>query len=291
MAKPPEKPKVAYDPDDPFGDILPKSKKPPAAAAAPKPSLNLDRSKFAAAEENDADTPPELPSKPAPRQDNGSGQALDETIQKLPREPEKTRGAPIASILIIFAMLAILGGAGYGVWWIFTDSSEPESSESGAEKVEPSVADKGETEAKGPIEKARAVVSDISTGDLDAITGAETVERAPAPVPANDAPVDKTFEIVETPEPRPANTPSSKPTEDVGAGPVSTALRAEVSAFLSKAEIGAVRTGEKARVMLNGTSYNIGDLVDQKSGLLFAGTRDGRLVFRDRNGVYYVKSF
>ena len=43
--------------------------------------------------------------------------------------------------------------------------------------------------------------------------------------------------------------------------------------------------------MLDGENYNINDTVDAATGLVFIGTRDQRLLFKDRNGIIYVKSF
>jgi len=296
--------KLAYDPDDPFGDILPEKPKrakkagDPGKAAPPK--LGLNRSKLnpappeapERAEDEDA-PPPELPGKPAPRRDDGSAKALDESINRLPKPAEKKRGFPLASVLLIFAMLAVLAGAGYGIWFVFAGNDTPGEAPANAARTQNDSPPKESSQpdaGRGPIAKAKEVVADISTGDLDAIAGSGDDDPAPGSS-VKTADVEPPAATVSDPSAGgdldPANGGTAVP---ASTGP-STALREKVSGFLSEAEIGAVRAGEEARVMLNGTSYRIGDLVDAETGLIFVGTREQRLVFRDRNEVYYVKSF
>lgn len=68
-------------------------------------------------------------------------------------------------------------------------------------------------------------------------------------------------------------------------------LRGAVTDYLQNADISGVRTGSNARIMLNGESYNINDVVDQGTGLKFIGTRNQQLRFKDRNEIVYLKSF
>lgn len=68
-------------------------------------------------------------------------------------------------------------------------------------------------------------------------------------------------------------------------------LRDAVTDYLQNADISGVRTGSNARIMLNGESYNINDVVDQGTGLKFIGTRNQQLRFKDRNEIVYLKSF
>ena len=57
------------------------------------------------------------------------------------------------------------------------------------------------------------------------------------------------------------------------------------------AHIGGIRTGNHARIMLNGTRYEIGEEVAPQSGLRFVGAQNNTLRFRDENGIVYTKSF
>ena len=279
----------------------------PDPAPKPKPKLDLARSKqFASVEEdpaaNEANTPAGMTGEPAPERDFAPVPTGETPSAQRTEPPEKKRGFPIASILIIGVMLIIIGGASYGIWYVFfepgTSANTAQTPESQKQNDNAAEANSG-TEAPaalGPIEKAKRAANEIATGDLETIIGAEA-PAAPAASAEPKAPASK-------PESTPESTsgsagmasgndapspPSSTPPSS-DSGP-STALQERASAFLSAATIGAVRTGEKARVMLNGTSYRIGDLVHANTGLTFTGTKDQRLVFRDRNGVYYVKSF
>ncbi|MFP4674131.1 MAG: hypothetical protein ACLFO5_06025, partial [Opitutales bacterium] len=68
-------------------------------------------------------------------------------------------------------------------------------------------------------------------------------------------------------------------------------IRSEATELLKYADVGAVRSGENARVMLNGEYYRVGDLVDKDTGLVFKGIKGEKLLFQDRNEIYYLKSF
>ena len=43
--------------------------------------------------------------------------------------------------------------------------------------------------------------------------------------------------------------------------------------------------------MINAESYTIGEIVDEETGLSFEGIKDGKILFKDRNGFFYLKSF
>jgi hypothetical protein len=64
-----------------------------------------------------------------------------------------------------------------------------------------------------------------------------------------------------------------------------------VSEFLKNAHIGGVRTGDRPKLLLNGQSYDQGDLIDPGTGLRFIGLRDKKLAFQDAQGIVYIKSF
>jgi hypothetical protein len=81
-------------------------------------------------------------------------------------------------------------------------------------------------------------------------------------------------------------------TEKVRLQPAATEeLKDAVAQFLNSASIGAVKPGPQARIMLNHDNYNISDVINPSTGLRFIGTKVTRLVFKDRNGIFYVKSF
>ena len=64
-----------------------------------------------------------------------------------------------------------------------------------------------------------------------------------------------------------------------------------VSQYLSGIHIGGVRKGDRPMVLIQGTRFLVGDIIQPETGLKFDGIRDGRLAFRDSHGIIYLKSF
>lgn len=179
-------------------------------------------------------------------------------------EATKARSSVGTSIALIIVLMLILGGGGYAVWEMFMQAeATPETSQQTATETP--------EQPKNPIEHAKANIDKVPVADIDAITGESAEPVAP------DAPENAITESkVSTPP---------EPTAQTGD------LRTSVSGFLSSTQIGMVRTGANARVMLNSESFRIGDVVDSNTGLIFLGTQEGKLVFKDRNEVTYHKSF
>ncbi len=61
--------------------------------------------------------------------------------------------------------------------------------------------------------------------------------------------------------------------------------------FLINAKVNSVRFRDQAHIILNGGHYQIGDIVDPKTGLIFTGIKERKLEFQDRNKTIYRKSF
>jgi hypothetical protein len=169
----------------------------------------------------------------------------------------------LSSILIVVAILFILAAAAGGIWFLLR-SDEPEQLKS-TEIAAPAAA------ASNPVERAKASIATVPDRNLDKALGTES-----APEPSTQAAA----------EPIEAELSAIEPSVVI---PIS--LKESVSKYLQNIHIGGIRTGERARIMLDGENYNINDTVDAASGLVFIGTRDQRLLFKDRNGIIYVKSF
>jgi len=158
--------------------------------------------------------------------------------------------------MIVAALLLILAAAAGGIWYLFqSDQSEP-TEEAAPQEASPA----------NPIERTKAVIDKVSDRTLDPV-----LEPQSAPPPEATA-------ALETPEPA----AGAAPTRD---------LKETVSQYLQHAHIEGVRTGARARIRLNGENYNINDTVDATTGLIFIGTRDQKLRFKDSNGIVYHKSF
>mgnify|MGYP000282209269 CR=1 FL=1 len=159
---------------------------------------------------------------------------------------------PLGSLLIVAGLLFILAAAAGGIWYLFqSDPSEP--TEDAVEEA---------TAPSNSIERAKATIDSVPDRTLDAVIDAPEVPKA---------------ETVTT-----AEVPEVAPTEQ---------LKEAISEYLQNLHIGGVRTGARARIMLNGQNYDINDTVDATTGLKFIGTRNQKLLFKDPNGVTYVKSF
>ncbi|MGB0743849.1 MAG: hypothetical protein ACPGSB_04920, partial [Opitutales bacterium] len=187
----------------------------------------------------------------------------------------------LTSFIVIALLLALLGGSGFGLYYILRAPQDAPTASS-----ENNIAPENEPESKGlisnSITKAKATIASVQeTGDsvLESIK-----EKEPSPEPemiepaANiSANIPAVVTAVEEPEP-------PEP-------PVSTVESNEVSDFLQNAHIGGVRTGARPMLILNGDSYTQDDLVHPDFGLRFIGFRDEKLAFRDDEGIIYVRSF
>jgi len=205
--------------------------------------------------------PPPQAQQPATRTGGSASAKINESATAAAEPAQKD--SPLSSILIVVAMLFILAAAAGGIWFLLR-SDGPEQLES-AEITAPAAA------PSNPIERAKASIATVPDRNLDKTLGTES---APEPI----------TQLVAEPivaELSPAETSPAIP----------TSLKESVSKYLQNIHIGGIRTGERARIMLDGANYNINDTVDAATGLVFIGTRDQRLLFKDRNGIIYVKSF
>ena len=243
--QPVEEPKTgksgdAYNPKNPFGGIV------SAERTEPRDQ-----------------PPPELPS-PPPIVNDGSIQKIEEAIDSI-GESKKSNSALI-SVLVILFLLALLGGAGYGMYYVLQPLSSNTDAEVGKSE-ESSTSDKSGNLLSNPIAKAKAAIASIPSSSVE-----------------ESIPTEETYEeVAAKPEPEPE--PSAPPLEVIQRGNDSA------SKFLTDVHVGGVRSGERPKVILNGESYVPGDLVDERFGLRFIGLRDGKLAFRDETGIVYVKSF
>lgn len=207
------------------------------------------------------------------------------------------------SFAILFILLLICCGAAYGIWAVLSASSE-ETDVATPEKVpEPTLA------ANNPIEQAKATIASIPTVTDEGIV-AETDGSQPPPTvnppvaAATDSPPPASTTTQTLPAPRPVPTQSYTGPAPLGTTqPPSTALsepvakqldyslKPEVSDYLSSVKIDGYRAGARPKVMLNGKSYLVGDVVQESTGLVFTGTQAQKLLFKDKNGVVYAKSF
>lgn len=240
---PPEpEPEVLPDPE-----ILPEALPTVSEASAPPPLLRPAQSlPTASAEEN-------------------AGDAIEAAAERMEQKSETQSHSPWLSIAIIGVLLAILGGAGFGIWYLLTGPST------------------------GPSPEEAPMVS--------AATPANPIDRAKAAIEAQPvAALEEALDSDTSPEPTVAagSAASLEPVGSAAATPPAAAdssLVSAVSAYLSGVHIGGMRTTDRPMVIINGENYNAGETVDTDTGLRFTGIHNGKLAFTDKNGVIYLKSF
>jgi hypothetical protein len=256
----PEENTDALDSDD--------SKTTPEVRESPSQAASIPTTKTPEPEpEKPAAVPPPLPARPTLSADDALEEALDRVS-----DSEKSSSSPLLSIVIIVVLLGILGGSGYGPWYILKGSSGGAVDETVAEESN------GEGFFGDPIKEAKEAISAIPVEELEEVVTDSANSSSPSSEPTEAAVVTPTNPVATAPlTPQVPN--------------VDQELVRAVSGFLSEVHIGGVRTGERPMVIINGASYSKGDLVEPETGLLFSGIRNGKLAFTDENGVVYLKSF
>lgn len=178
---------------------------------------------------------------------------IENTVNQM--EEGNKSSSMLTSFIVIILLLGILGGAGYGLYYLF-NASEGTADSSAEESAD------AQNEASGPISKAKEAISKVP-GAESIPTGLDTT--------ATDA-------------------GSGAGGTQAKAG-TTTAGQSTVSEFLKNAHIGGVRTGERPMLILNGQSYMPGATVNEEYDLRFIGFVDEKLAFRDNQNIVYVKSF
>ncbi|MEM8868262.1 MAG: hypothetical protein AAGC73_08340 [Verrucomicrobiota bacterium] len=225
-------------------------------------------------------TPPPLPTRapseptsqaatppPSPQAVAGpSSGSFDQAIDRIDSGPEKKN--PLVGVAIVMVLFLIVGGCGYGIWYVLGNGTDGFFTQK-AEEEASTITDEIQLEATSSyadiLEEAESVI-DQSKESSEALAMAVMV------------PEESIFEpIAEVAEEAPPTTSAKD--------------QKKISDFLADASYGGVRSGPKARVVINGESYQIGDEIVEIAGLVFVGTKDGQLVFKDENGVVYTKRF
>lgn len=203
---------------------------------------------------------------PAPTNDSGSQvEAAVASINQAEEIESSDQGKDsfLPSILVILLLLGVLGAAGYGLWMVLQPAEAGETGEISENNAG--------TESKGPIGKAKDVISKVNSNVADAD---DEVESFSGKSPASKAPKQAPKAVV--PQQKAA-------TSGVG--------ESSVTEYLSSVHVGGMRQGERPMIIIDGAAYQLNDVVHEATGLKFDGFRDGKLAFRDRKGIVYLKSF
>ena len=270
----------------------------PTQAPTPTPTPALPEEE----EDASANTPPPLSvgsKAPVEEQPEETPEDLEESVRGVANAQGSSSSSLWLSVIIIFVLLAVLGGSGLGLWYVLKDPGDQPGkvaeSEPPADDGSASASESQGNSITGPIAKATEAVESVPTEALDEVISEEPSPRDQAQRPPEDANGSST----KSPEPKAdAAQVAGSQTEPTGAtrqiadpAGADQELVQTVSNFLSQVHIGGVRTGERPMVIVDGQNHTPGGVVDPETGLRFTGIRSGKLAFTDKNGVVYLKSF
>lgn len=255
-----------------------------------------------------ANDPSETRGQEDPKSGAPSGNAKASATRSDGDLPSPTTGNNLfTSIIVIGLLFLILGAAGGGLYLVLktdvdektaevSDSSGANATSSASETTkaeEPTEAGKNKKEnSSGPIQKTRDVIAQILEAERGGIE--ENDPGTKAPEKDQEQPDTTSSAALGTAENGGASKGDAKSGAELPDLPdsgMAAKIRSEATELLKYADVGAVRSGENARVMLNGEYYRAGDLVDKDTGLVFKGIKGEKLLFQDRNEIYYLKSF
>lgn len=253
---PPPKRSQNFNPDDPFADVLPKPD--------PKTGRRTTRAPFPVkteGESNTADNPSKVKTKrifqntagkSAEKSSHDAGREFDRKLKSISKPGHSTGGKDSNHLTSILIILFLILILGAAVAGIwFVLGSD-------SKETSPAKTESSET--------------------------AEAPAQSPKKEPAHKLPLQEAMEIINP-------VTDEKSTSSKEAMAPRLGLQESVTEFLNTVHIGGMRSGANARVMLNEVTYQVGDIVHVPSELRFEGIQDGRLVFKDKNGVLYMKSF
>ena len=200
----------------------------------------------------------------------------------------------MVSILVIAVLFLLLSGVGLGIRWVLNqpsaDDGEPEITSNFSTQHSTTGAIIEPSNDSSPITRAKAVIAELPSSEVNEII--TIVELAPVSPPPNVAATAAVTPITETPAAIGASEvflESSQMTPAQMEAELHLKTQKIVISYLSKVHIDGVRGGNNPKVMIAGESYLTGDEVVDATGLIFEGLNNGKLQFKDRNGIYYLK--
>ncbi|HAV14581.1 MAG TPA: hypothetical protein DCX06_13985 [Opitutae bacterium] len=230
--------------------------------------------------------PPPISNTRQPSPSSEPTHSADADLETLSKDKNSST---LISILIIVALFIVLLAGAAGLWFILKSSSEetiqviPSTAAQPTANVptlqdvpnEPSAEPIQKHSITDPVARAKATIAEVQTAQQ--VSEMIGIEGPTAMAPPVESAVISTATKALTPT---LSTPAP-----------STELQAAVTEFLSTLHIDGLRSGSNPKVMINAESYLLGEEVNRSTGLTFEGVKDGKLLFKDRNGLYYLKSF
>jgi hypothetical protein len=215
-----------------------------------------------------------------------------ETQAESGKEPDNH----MMSFVVIALLFLVLIGAGYGLWKVLQMPAGEKSPapEAGSAQAPP----KATFSPAAAIEKAKTNIAAVpEVPDTLLEDPKSELDTTTAPQVSAATSMVATAPGTQTSEPaKPTTGPATPSVSAVSAVSAASTEAIEknkqlVSDYLRDLHIGGVRQGERPMVLIDGHNYLVGDTIQAATGLKFAGLRDGRLAFRDKYEIVYLKSF
>lgn len=197
-------------------------------------------------------------------------------------------------ILLLLLLVLILGGGGYAVWAIYLDVPEPE-----ALLVRRPVAP-APAPAPAPANVVQGAEPQSTAGQLIAkARDAVAAHNANLEEPVNEVMADSPILPREKPpvEVSVAAISQSKISQGITATTTTILSTVEASpafqSFVAEMRINGVFQGSPARALINGRTYNEGEIVEPTLGISFAGVEpdEKQIVFRDPSGAIVKRKY
>jgi hypothetical protein len=217
-----------------------------------------------------------------------------------PEKPPPVKAGPVIAVLLV---LVLLGAGAYIGYKLLSKPSAAQPS--GVEAVTPAPKP-APAVSLPPVPPAQPDAQQIDRAkaaiDAHAQTAVEPVNEvlneqtpaAPAPTPVVSAPP--------APAPAPAAPPAAAPPAAAPA-PAAQTVRVDqepppaaspaFKAFISNLVVNGVFLGDTPRVLINNTTYEVGDVINSDLGVVFTGIDPDRkeVLFKDSTGVTLVKKY
>ncbi len=222
-----------------------------------------------------------------------------------PPKPPPTKISPVVMVLLVVVLLAAGGYYGYETFLNKPSTShasakpaaaaKPATPAPAAEPAAPSVsvtlnqAAAVPAQAINKAENAVAAHNAAETGPANEVISNEK-PAAPASPAAASAPAQTTVDATDTAATA-APESSAPQTVHIDLGPESASP--EFKAFISDLRVSGVFQGEHPRVLINGRTFEVGEMVNDDLGVVFTGIDAERelVLFKDRTGVTLVKKY
>lgn len=218
--------------------------------------------------------PPGLGRKAA---EDADDDAVDAAAERKRLRPEQR---PAFKVAVAAAALVLIGGLGFGAFYLFTllGTTTPDP-------------------APAPV-AAPAPAPATNPAATPASAAGQLINQAATAAAAHAAVVDETDAVSDDPVVAPVPDPATPPAVVIDdtppiAAPTAIEPSVEFRSWVGDTRITGVREGSQPRAFINGALYRPGDVLDFALGITFDSLDDERnlIIFRDRKGAVVGKKY